>query len=445
MPTKVSIFWFRRDLRLEDNVGLYHALSSGIAVLPVFIFDTTILNRLEDKKDRRVDYIHQALSILNTQLRAFHTKLNTFYGNPIEIFKTLSENYDVQTVFCNRDYEPDAIERDTEIFQFFKEQNIPFKAFKDQVIFDKNEVLKNDGMPYTVFTPYSRKWKELLRHENYKSHILDGANFYKQNFSDIHSLNDIGFEKTDLTFEPPKLDASIIDDYDKFRNFPAMQRTTQLGMALRFGTISIRKCVAFALNHNQTWLNELIWREFFMQILYHFPKVIHQSFKAKYDFIEWRNNEHEFELWCEGKTGYPIVDAGMRQLNQTGYMHNRVRMIVASFLCKHLLIDWRWGEAYFAQKLNDYDLSANNGNWQWAAGSGCDAAPYFRVFNPMIQTQKFDKNLEYIKKWLPEFGTDKYPEPIVEHRFARERVLKVYAAALKVNQCCPVKLDIISH
>lgn len=433
MKSRVSVFWFRRDLRLEDNVGLYQALASELPVLPVFIFDETILNKLEDKKDRRVDYIHQVLSAINSGLKTFNARLNTFYGNPLDVFKMLSEKYAVQGVFCNRDYEPQAIKRDTEIYQFFNEQNIPFKAFKDQVIFDKNDVLKNDGTPYTVYTPYSKKWKELLTEKDYKSYDPDCTNFFRQRFAEIHSLNEFGFEKTDITFDPPKLDAKIIDEYDKFRDYPAMQRTTELSIALRFGTISIRKCVAFAWNHNQTWLNELIWREFFMQILYHFPKVVNQSFKSKYDNIKWRNNEWEFEKWCEGKTGYPIVDAGMRQLNQTGSMHNRVRMIAASFLCKHLLIDWRWGEAYFAQKLNDYDLSANNGNWQWASGSGCDAAPYFRVFNPTVQTDKFDKKLEYIKKWIPGFGTDAYPQQIVEHSFARDRALKVYGEAVKEN------------
>ncbi len=431
MKSSVCIFWFRRDLRLEDNAGLYQALASEYPILPIFIFDTNILKRFEDKKDRRVDYIHQALSQINTELKSSNARLNTFYGNPMDIFKTLLEEFDIKAVFCNRDYEPQAIKRDTEVYLFFSEQNISFRAFKDQVIFDKNEVLKNDGLPYTVYTPYSKKWKERLTDEHYKSYKTDFSNFLKQDFKDIHSLKEIGFEKTDMIFQAPKLDVSIIKKYDKYRDFPAMQRTTQLGIALRFGTISIRKCVVFALEHNQTWLNELIWREFFMQILYHFPKVENQSFKAKYDAIQWRNNEQEFVLWCEGKTGYPIVDAGMRQLNETGYMHNRVRMITASFLCKHLLIDWRWGEAYFAQKLNDYDLSANNGNWQWASGSGCDAAPYFRVFNPTIQTEKFDKNLEYIKKWVSEFGTDKYPKPIIEHCFARERVLQVYKDAVK--------------
>ncbi|MGV6946717.1 cryptochrome/photolyase family protein [Sphingobacterium kyonggiense] len=433
MKSKISVFWFRRDLRMEDNTGLCQALASEYPVLSVFIFDTNILKHFEDKKDQRVDYIHQALSDINMQLKSSNARLNTFYGNPLDIFKMLSEKFEVQAVFCNRDYEPQAIQRDTDIYRFFKEQNIPFRAFKDQVIFDKNEVLKNNGTPYTVYTPYSKKWKERLKEEQYKPHETDFTNFLKQDFKKIHSLKETGFEKTDMNLKTPKLEASIIDVYDKYRDYPALQRTTQLGTALRFGKISIRKCVAFALEHNQTWLNELIWREFFMQILYHFPKVTNQSFKAKYDAIKWRNDEWEFEQWCKGKTGYPIVDAGMRQLNETGYMHNRVRMIVASFLCKHLLIDWRWGEAYFAQKLNDYDLSANNGNWQWAAGSGCDAAPYFRVFNPTTQTEKFDKDLAYIKKWLPEFGTKNYPQAIVEHSAARERVLKVYADAVKEN------------
>lgn len=433
MKSKVSIFWFRRDLRLEDNVGLYHALSSGFPVVLIFIFDENILRKLEDKKDRRVDYIYQALYKINTQLNPFKTKLNTLFGNPIEIFKMLSEKYAIQAVFCNRDYEPQAIQRDVEIYDFFKQNQISFRAFKDQVIFDKSDVIKNDGAPYTVYTPYAKKWKALLMEENYKSYDPDYNNLFRQEFAEIIPLSEIGFEKTDITFETPKLDAIIIDEYEKFRDYPALQRTTQLGNALRFGTISIRKCVNFALNHNPTWLNELIWREFFMQILYYFPKVVNQSFKSKYDNIKWRNNEQEFEKWCEGKTGYPIVDAGMRQLNQTGFIHNRVRMIVASFLCKHLLIDWRWGEAYFALKLNDYDLAANNGNWQWAAGSGCDAAPYFRVFNPIIQTKKFDKNLAYIKKWLPEFETETYPKPIVEHSYARARALKTYSDTVKEN------------
>ena len=431
MKNKISIFWFRRDLRIEDNVGLFHALESGHPVLPLFIFDTDILDKLDNKHDRRVDYIHQALTAIDDQLKAHNSALKTYHGKTMEVFKSLLEEYDIQAVFCNRDYEPETIERDTEIFDFYKSNNIPFKAYKDQVIFDKNEILKKDDTPYVVFTPYSKRWKEVISANDYKTYSSNFQHLLQASNSNIHSLEDIGFEKTDILFSTPQLDAEIIDVYDKQRDYPAVKGTTRLATALRFGTISIRKCVAFALQHNQTWLGELIWREFYMQILYHFPHVVNRPFKAKYDFIEWRIDEEDFKKWCEGKTGYPIVDAGMRELNQTGFMHNRVRMITASFLCKHLLIDWTWGEAYFAKKLDDYDLSANNGNWQWVSGSGCDAAPYFRVFSPAAQTDKFDKNLEYIKKWVPEVGTNKYPKPIVEHKFARERVLAAYAKALK--------------
>ena len=430
MKNKISIFWFRRDLRIEDNVGLYHALESGHPVLSLFIFDTDILDKLENKNDRRVDYIHQALIAIDEQLKAYNSALKTYHGKPFEVFKSLQEEYDIQAVYCNRDYEPKAIERDTEIFNFYKSKNISFKAYKDQVIFDKNEILKKDDTPYVVFTPYSKRWKEKISADDYKTYSPNFQNLLHVNNSDILSLEDIGFEKTNITYTTPQLDAQIINDYDKHRNYPAIQGTTRLATALRFGTISIRKCVAFALQHNETWLGELIWREFYMQILYHFPHVVNKPFKPKYEFIEWRIDEEGFQKWCEGKTGYPIVDAGMRELNETGFMHNRVRMITASFLCKHLLIDWSWGEAYFAKKLDDYDLSANNGNWQWVAGSGCDAAPYFRVFSPSAQTEKFDKDLTYIKKWVPELGTSKYPKPIVEHKFARERVITAYSKAL---------------
>ncbi len=428
---KVSIFWFRRDLRLEDNVGLSRALNSSFPVLPIFIFDTYLLEKLENKKDRRVDYFHQALQQMNQQLKQKNGKITTFFDAPMPVFKALSEKYDIQAVYCNRDYEPEAIKRDTAIYQYFKAKNIPFKAYKDQVIFDKSEVVKNDGAPYKVYTPYANKWRQTLQEKEVQSIKMNWENLLQQDFKKIHSLKDIGFEKTDMNYVKPVLDRSIIDDYDKTRDFPAKNGTTRLGIALRFGTISIRKCVAFALKHNQTWLSELIWREFFMQILYHFPKVVHHSFKPKYDRIEWRNNEKEFELWCQGKTGFLLVDAGMRQLNQTGYMHNRVRMVVASFLVKDLLIDWRWGEAYFAQQLNDYELASNNGNWQWAAGCGCDAAPYFRIFNPTAQIKRFDKDFEYIKKWVPEMNTKQYPEPIVNHQEARKRALVTYKKAMK--------------
>ncbi|MDF2514974.1 MAG: deoxyribodipyrimidine photolyase [Sphingobacterium sp.] len=429
--SKVVVFWFRRDLRLADNVGLSQALGKGLPVLPIFIFDEDILGRLEDKLDRRVDYIHQALDGINKKLSEYGATLTTFHGSPLAIFKTLHEQYDIQEVYCNRDYEPKAIRRDRTIAEFFKAAGIPFNAVKDQVIFDKHEILKNDGTPYTVYTPYAKRWREKLTAEDYQFTDQIDGHFFQQTYAAIIPLEKIGFKKTDLTFEPPQLKAAIINTYDKYRDYPALEGTTNLGIALRFGTISIRRCVAFAKQHNEVWLSELIWREFFMQILFHFPNVVNESFKKKYDDIQWRNDETEFERWCQGKTGYPLVDAGMRQLNRTGYMHNRVRMVAASFLCKHLLIDWRWGEAYFAQKLNDYDLSANNGNWQWAAGSGCDAAPYFRVFNPIIQAEKFDKKQEYSRQWIPELGTTDYPEPIIAHPIARERALKAYASALK--------------
>lgn len=413
MENSVAIFWFRRDLRLEDNVGLQKALSSGYAVLPIFIFDKEILKQFENPYDRRLDYIHQVLTSINHDLRKQRSTIKTTFGSTVDVFRELLNQYDVKAVYCNRDYEPKAIARDQEIKDFLLEQNIAFYNFKDQVIFEQSEIVKSDGNPYTIYTPYSKKWLTALKPEDYKEREINMEGFLQIGYEEIHTLESIGYQKTDLVFQKPILNIEIIGEYGKYRDFPALNHTTHLGIALRFGTISIRKCVAIALKQNETWLSELIWREFFMQILFHFPKVVNQSFKSKYDFIAWRNNEDEFQLWCDGNTGYPIVDAGMRQLNQTSFMHNRVRMIVASFLCKHLLIDWRWGEAYFAQKLLDYDLSANNGNWQWAAGCGCDAAPYFRIFNPTSQTLKFDKELKYIKKWNPDF--DK-------------------------NHCCPIKI-----
>lgn len=426
---KINLFWFRRDLRLQDNHGLFHALQQDQKVLPVFIFDKEILDKLENKSDKRVDYFHQALKEIHEELKKHKSGITVFHEKPLDAFKKLTKEYEIDTVFCNTDYEPQAIKRDHDIEDFLKEHHINFKSFKDQVIFEKEEVMKNDGTPYTVYTPYSKKWKELLKKNKIESFKTDFSQFLSYEPSQFPELKDIGFRKTDLEMVHPALKKSIIHDYDKYRDFPGMDHTTHLGVALRFGTISVRKCVQFASEHNETWLNELIWREFFMQILYHFPKVVNHSFKEKYEKIEWRNNEKEFDLWCRGKTGYPIVDAGMRQLNETGFMHNRVRMVVASFLTKHLLIDWRWGEAYFAEKLLDYELSSNNGNWQWAAGCGCDAAPYFRVFNPSEQTKKFDKDQKYIKNWLTEEEIN--AEEIVEHASARKRALEVYAKAVK--------------
>lgn len=426
--SKINVFWFRRDLRLEDNAALFHALQSDLKVLPIFIFDKEILDQLSDKSDRRVDYIHQALTEINNEFKDYKTTLKTFYGNPLDVFKQLAEDFEINAVFCNRDYEPQTIKRDIEVADFLNKNNIQFSDFKDQVIFEKNDILKSDNTSYTVFTPYSKKWKENFNATKIEKFDGDFKNFLPRSHENIISLKEIGFEKTDFEFKKPALEKKIIDSYDKHRDFPALDHTTRLGIALRFGTISVRKCVEFAAKHNETWLNELIWREFFMQILFHFPYVVKGCFKKKYENIEWRNDEKEFKLWCEGKTGYPIVDAGMRQLNETGFMHNRVRMITASFLTKHLLVDWRWGEAYFAEKLLDYELSSNNGNWQWAAGCGCDAAPYFRVFSPDAQTQKFDKDSKYINQWLPKNYDIK---PMVEHKSARERALATYKKGLE--------------
>ena len=431
MKTKLNLFWFRRDLRLINNHGLYEALQSELPVLPIFIFDTNILEKLENKEDKRVDFIFQALQKLNEYLEKQGKSIQIFYGKPLEIYQKLTEKYNIESVFCNEDYEPYAIKRDQEIKDFLASKNINFYQFKDQVIFQKDEITKADGKPYTVYTPYSKQWLLKFNDQNLEffaseKKLENLLNIEKQNIT----LENVGFKKTNYLFENPKINLEILEKYHETRNSPTKE-TSQMSVHLRFGTISTRKLVKLAseLNDN-TYLKELIWREFFMQILWHFPKVIHHSFKEKYDNIAWENNEELFQKWCEGKTGYPIVDAGMRELNETGLMHNRVRMVCASFLTKHLLTDWRLGEAYFAEKLMDYDLSANNGNWQWSAGSGCDAAPYFRVFNPEEQQKKFDPNFIYIKKWVKEFGTSAYPKPIIEHKFARERALKRYKEGL---------------
>lgn len=428
---KISIFWFRRDLRLKDNHGLYQALESGKKVLPIFIFDEDILDLLENKSDKRVDFIVQALQTLNYFLKSKNKGIKIFKGKPLEIYKKLTENYEIEAVYCNEDYEPYAIKRDQEIADFLASKNIAFHSFKDQVIFHKDEIVKADKKPYTVYTPYSKLWLNEFQKVDLQGFISEKKldNLLEIPFEEL-KIEDIGFQKTDFTFEIPEADLHIIKTYEETRNFPAVKGTTQLGVHLRFGTISVRKLAKIAKENNLTFLKELIWREFFMQILYHFPKVVNHSFKTKYDAIPWENNPKFLEKWKAGKTGFPIVDAGMRELNATGFMHNRVRMITASFLIKHLLTDWRIGEAYFAEKLMDYDLSANNGNWQWCASSGCDAAPYFRIFNPDEQQKKFDPDFKYIKKWIPEFGTKYYPKPILEHKKAREKVLKVYKEAL---------------
>lgn len=434
MFPKVNIFWFRRDLRLEDNAGLYHALKSNNPVVPVFIFDTNILNNLENKSDKRVAFIHAAIENIQEQLLKLGSTLHVIYNTPEKAFEALQKKYNIESVFTNHDYEPYAIERDNKIATLLLKHNIGFFHYKDQVIFEKNEVIKDNGEPYTVFTPYSRKWKATLTPFYLSSYPTKKyrQNFYKQAAISIPSLRQIGFKEINTKFPSPKPDEELIKHYQLQRDFPGIKGTSKLGVHLRFGTISIRELARKASRLSETFLNELIWRDFYQMILWHFQYVARgKSFKPEYDRIEWRKDNGEFEKWCHGKTGYPIVDAGMRELNETGFMHNRVRMIVASFLCKHLLLDWRLGEAYFAEKLLDFDFAANNGGWQWAAGSGCDAAPYFRIFNPYLQTKRFDPDFTYIKKWVPEFQEFNYPAPIVEHELARKRCLEVYGKALK--------------
>lgn len=431
---KVNLFWFRRDLRLHDNAGLYQALQSGLPVIPIFIFDPKILDRLEEKNDRRVAFIHAALEEMQQQLAVVGSSLEVYHGTPAEVWDGLAEKYPISHVFTNHDYEPYAQERDDMVKQLLEAKGAQFQTFKDQVIFEQSEVVKDDGKPYTVFTPYSRKWKSALAVQPINNHPseLHLQHFFKQSPQPIPELASMGFQPNETPFPAKVVEEELLQHYQDRRNFPGIAGTSKLGVHLRFGTISIRQLAKQALAVSETFLNELIWRDFYHMILWHFPRVGRsKAFKPEYDGIEWRQDNGEFAAWCEGRTGYPIVDAGMRELNATGFMHNRVRMITASFLTKHLLLDWRLGEAYFAQKLLDFDLAANNGGWQWAAGSGCDAAPYFRIFNPRLQTEKFDKQLQYIRHWIPELDSFGYPKPIVDHEFARKRCLDVYGKALK--------------
>ncbi len=438
----MTYFWFRRDLRLQDNAGLYHALKENENVQPVFIFDKNILDKLKSD-DRRVTFIHQTIHNLNRKLNSLGSSIKVYYGSPIDIWKELIQQSPAN-IYTNRDYEPYALKRDEQISELMTNEGLELKTFKDHVIFEKDEVLKKDGTPYTVFTPYSKKWKAKLLEKTEIENEVQSSFYFKtyptekyfskfnqhQNERTIPSLESMGFESWDGHFPPQSVTQGIIKNYSQQRDFPALDATSKLGIHFRFGTISIREKARKASTLNETFLNELIWRDFYAQILQAFPHIVNEPFREKYKHIEWRNNESEFKIWCEGKTGYPMVDAGMRQLNETGYMHNRVRMVVASFLTKHLLIDWRWGEQYFADKLLDFDLASNNGGWQWASGTGTDAAPYFRIFNPTSQLEKFDKELKYIKEWISEYGTSHYPKPMVDHSFARKRCLEVYKKGL---------------
>lgn len=433
MSKQVNIFWFRRDLRLDDNAGFQAALKDELPVLPIFIFDTEILDKLPED-DARVTFIYDTLQEMRSQLQdEYGSSIAMYLGTPKKIFQNLIKEHKIKKVFINRDYEPYAKDRDAEIKDLLAKNDIEFLDFKDQVIFEKDEITKQDGDPYVVYTPYKNTWKQKFKNIEltfyYIKRYLD--NLIQNSRLPNLSLSDIGFKKSRLKVPDYQLTPGLIKDYEKTRDYPAQEGTSRLGPHLRFGTVSVRQMVREADKfHNKTFLEELIWREFFMQILYHFPDTVTEAFKKKYDRIKWRNNKEEFEKWKQGKTGYPLVDAGMRQLNESGFMHNRIRMLVGSFLCKHLLIDWRWGEAYFAEKLLDYEMSSNIGNWQWVAGSGVDAAPYFRIFNPTTQIEKFDKNEEYIKEWVEEYGTDKYPEKMVDHKEARERALSTYKKAV---------------
>ena len=427
-----TIFWFRRDLRLDDNAGLFHALNSAHKVLPIFIFDPKILEKLANKNDARLSMIHTALVNISDAMKKNGCNVGMYHGKPEAVFEQITKKYSISKVITNRDYEPYAQDRDRIIEDLLSSKEIAFETYKDQVIFEKAEVVKDDGTPYRVYTPFSRKWLAKMNVEGIPE--FPSENYLEELAPVIQpqlTLNEIGFELSSIPYPDFEFNEEIIANYEATRNFPALDQTSRTGSHLRFGTLSVRKmAIASDNDENNTFLKELIWREFFMQILWHFPHSATTCFKPQYENIDWRNNEEEFKKWCTGTTGYPFIDAGMRELNATGFMHNRVRMLVGSFLCKHLLIDWRWGEAYFAEKLLDYEMSSNVGNWQWVAGCGVDAAPYFRIFNPIEQIKKFDKQLEYIEKWVPDFQELTYPQPIVDHKFARERCLTTYKSAL---------------
>ncbi len=420
--------WFRRDLRLRDNAALAAAAASGEPVLPLFIFDTEILAELP-RDDARVSFIHDLLTDMDQSVKKDRGSLAAFHDTPVKAFERLLSEQGITAVYANADYEPYATARDAEIRELLKSRGIKFHLLRDHLIFEPGEILKPDGTPYVVFTPFSKKWKSELTADRIREIPVRNVSWAKHQYM-LPPLSAIGFYKSAISVPEAQTSPELIAGYSKTRDFPS-KPTSRMGPHLRFGSVSVREAVAKAQGQGDgMFLNELIWREFFAHVLYHFPKTVHESFRPQYDNIKWRNDEEDFERWKTGMTGYPLVDAGIRELNATGFMHNRVRMVAASFLCKHLLIDWRWGEAYFALKLLDYEQASNVGNWQWAAGSGTDAAPYFRIFNPSEQARKFDGSGEYIVKWIPEYGTPAYPQPIVDHALARERCLKAYRKAV---------------
>lgn len=477
-PLQRALFWFRRDLRDHDNAGLYHALKDAAQVWCVFIFDTEILDALPTRRDRRVEFIHASLVELDASLRERGGGLIVRHARAREAIPALAQELKVDAVYTNHDYEPAAIARDAEVEDALKTQGMAFRTFKDTVIFEKDEVLTQAGGTFSVFTPYKNAWlKKLESRGDFYWRAYPVAQYAKAlarpPAGDIPSLSAMGFESAnirDIGITPGmrggaaliKDFAKRIADYKAARDYPAVKGVSYLSVHNRFGTVSIRELVTHARlaqfgkdgggDGAATWLSELVWRDFYFQILWHHPHVERRAFKPDYDAIRWPNDRDLFAAWCEARTGYPIVDAAMRQINQTGYMHNRLRMIVASFLTKDLHIDWRWGEKYFADHLIDFDLAANNGGWQWAASSGCDAQPYFRIFNPVTQSERFDPQGKFIRKYLPELAKlpDKYihapwtappleqqaagcvigrdyPVPVVDHAAARETTLEMYA------------------
>lgn len=431
--TPINIFWFRRDLRLHDNRGLYQALRGQHPVLPVFIFDTNILDDLKNRRDRRVDFIHRQLQRLQQQLTSMGRSLLVMIGRPVAVFERLLQQWPIANVFTNQDYEPYARQRDAAVERLLRQNGIGFHSFKDHIILEAGQVVKEDGSPYVVFTPFSKKWKEIVTEDDLRSLPSEEHlhNLMPLEPQPMPTLEELGFERTDLVIPPDSVSDALLRNYARLRDIPAADATSRMSVHLRFGTVSIRALMRQARSISPKYADELIWREFYSYILQHFPRVVTTSFRPEFDRIAWRNRPEEFAAWCEGRTGFPMVDAGMRQLNLTGYMHNRLRMVTASFLTKHLLVDWRWGEAYFAQQLLDFELASNNGGWQWAASCGVDGAPYFRIFNPAQQQMRFDPHGDYVRRWIPELDTPDYPQPMVDHAMARQRALDTYARYLK--------------
>ncbi len=466
----LALVWLRRDLRLDDNAAIYHAFRSGSVVVPVFVFDKKILDPLP-RADRRVEFIHGSVAQLKGELHALGVDLLVRHGVAADEIVGLARALEVEAVYCNHDYEPEAIKRDEGVAAELQKAGIRFLTFKDQVILEKDEVRTATGGMFSVFTPYMKAWRKACDGFQLKAYPVRRylAALQRARARTDAITGGYRFEQTNLSalgIKPGSDGAADlfqdfldrIDGYRDRRNFPGVKGVSYLSVHLRFGTISIRTLARTAMAHGgegaETWVNELIWREFYHQILWHRPDVVGHAFKSDLDDLAFSKNEEHFKAWCEGRTGYPIVDAAMRQLNETGYMHNRLRMIAASFLVKDLLIDWRWGEAYFAEKLIDFDLAANNGGWQWAAGTGCDAQPYFRIFNPVSQAQKFDAEGKFIRRYVPELAKldadalfapwlarpldlaaagvrlgVTYPEPIVDHAVQRDKALKLFKRA----------------